>query len=507
MNTGMSPRLDRRELLRLGMTVAAAGFLASCTKNTSGAATSPRVNPDSPRIATVEAARRGRGAPVRQFALNAGPTELDLAGTRVSTWAYGGRVPGQEIRLRKGEILRVQTVNNLPAPTSVHWHGLALRNDMDGVPGLTQPEIAPTGVFDYEFAVPHAGTYWFHPHVGTQIDRGLYAPLIIEDPDEGADYDEELVVALDDWIDGTGTDPDRVLEGLRAKGMPPMDHSMMGGMGADPTAPLGMDAGDVTYPYYLINGRVAADPQAANYRAGQRVRLRMVNAGGDTAFRVGIPGVPMTVTHTDGFPVQPYKADTILVTMGERVDAVVTIPGSSVPLIAVPEGKKGFAQLILRSGDTPVRGRAEDAAMLMKSQVPLDTAMLTAADAVQLTRREPGVIHDVRLAGPGGKYTWTINGKTYDPRDGLPVREGQRVRLRFINNSMMFHPMHLHGHTFAVRDGKGAFRARKDTVLVAPMKTVEVDFDADNPGQWLTHCHNIYHGETGMMAVVSYMQD
>lgn len=115
---------------------------------------------------------------------------------------------------------------------------------------------------------------------------------------------------------------------------------MMGGMGADPTAPLGMDAGDVTYPYYLINGRVAADPQAANYRAGQRVRLRMVNAGGDTAFRVGIPGVPMTVTHTDGFPVQPYKADTILVTMGERVDAVVTIPGSSVPLIAVPEGKR-----------------------------------------------------------------------------------------------------------------------------------------------------------------------
>lgn len=220
MNTGMSPRLGRRELLRLGMTVAAAGFLASCTKNTSGAATSLRVNPDSPRIAAVEAARRGRGAPVRQFALNAGPTELDLAGTRVSTWAYGGRVPGQEIRLRKGEILRVQTVNNLPAPTSVHWHGLALRNDMDGVPGLTQPEIAPTGVFDYEFAVPHAGTYWFHPHVGTQIDRGLYAPLIIEDPDEGADYDEELVVALDDWIDGTGTDPDRVLEGLRTKGMP-----------------------------------------------------------------------------------------------------------------------------------------------------------------------------------------------------------------------------------------------------------------------------------------------
>ncbi|OHT80328.1 copper oxidase [Mycobacteroides chelonae] len=507
MTTGNSPLLGRRELLRLGMTVAAAGFLASCTRSPSGTATPQRVNPDSARVAAVEAARRPPGAAVRQFALNAGTTQLDLAGTQVQTWAYGGRVPGQEIRVRKGEILRVQTVNNLPAPTTVHWHGLALRNDMDGVPGLTQPEIPPTGVFDYEFAVPHSGTYWFHPHVGTQIDRGLYAPLIIEDPDERTEYDEELVVALDDWIDGTGTDPDQVLEGLRAKGMPPMDHSMMGGMGSDPTTPLGMDAGDVKYPHYLINGRVAADPQATTYRAGQRVRLHIVNAGGDTAFRVSIPGVPMTVTHTDGFPVQPFKADTILVTMGERVDAVVTIPGSSVPLVAVPEGKDGFAQLILRSADTPVRGRAEDVAMLMKSQVPLDTATLSATPEVQLSQRNADVVHDVRLAGPVGKYTWTINGKTYDPRDGLPVREGQRTRLRFVNDSMMFHPMHLHGHTFSVRDAKGTYRARKDTVLVAPMKTVEVDFDADNPGQWLTHCHNIYHGEAGMMAVVSYVQD
>ncbi|MUM15736.1 multicopper oxidase family protein [Mycobacterium sp. CBMA271] len=506
MASGIRPMIGRRELLRLGMTVAAAGFVASCTRNSTGTATPQRVTADSPRVAAAEAARRGPSAQIRQFTLNAGPTQIDLAGTPASTWAYGGRVPGHEIRVRKGEILRVQTVNNLPAPTTVHWHGLALRNDMDGVPGLTQPEIPPTGTFDYEFAVPHPGTYWFHPHVGTQIDRGLYAPLIIEDPDDGGQYDEELVVALDDWIDGTGTDPDRVLEELRTKGMPPMDHSM-GGMRVDPTAPLGMDSGDVKYPYYLANGRVAADPQTVTYRAGQRVRLRIINAGGDTAFRVSIPGVPMTVTHTDGFPVQPYKADTILVTMGERVDAVVTIPAASVPLVAVPEGKDGFAQLILRSGDTPVLGRAQDAAMLMKSQVPLDTSTLTATPEVQLQQRNPDVTHDVRLAGPVGKYTWTINGKTYDPRDGLPVREGQRARLRFINDSMMFHPMHLHGHTFAVRDAKGGHRARKDTVLVAPMKTVEVDFDADNPGQWLTHCHNIYHGETGMMTVVSYVQD
>lgn len=132
-------------------------------------------------------------------------------------------------------------------------------------------------------------------------------------------------------------------------------------------------------------------------------------------------------------------------------------------------------------------------------------ADFSAAPQVDLKNRAPDVTHDLKLAGPGAKYDWTINGKPYDPADGLPVRPGQRVRLRFVNDSDMYHPMHLHGHTFQVR-GQHAPGPRKDTVLVLPRRTVEVDFDADNPGQWLTHCHNVYHGESTMMTVVSYVE-
>ncbi|ODU22187.1 MAG: copper oxidase [Pseudonocardia sp. SCN 72-51] len=503
----------RRDFLQLGAAAATAGVLAACGAGGRGGATGQLVGPDSPRVAAVEAVRRDGGGRLVPVSLQARPLQLDLAGRTVSTWGYGGQVPGPAIRVRKGEVLRVSTANGLPAPTTVHWHGIALRNDMDGVPDLTQKQIAAAGSFTYEFAVAHAGTYWFHPHVGTQLDRGLYAPLIIEDPDERADYDTELVVVLDDWIDGTGTDPDKVLAGLAAKGMPAMgsmgDMSggmSMGGMGVSADAPLGTDGGDVTYPYYLVNGRVAADPQSVDYRPGTRVRLRIINAAGDSAFRVAVPGSPLTVTHTDGFPVAPRQADALLIGMGERIDAVITVGDVSVPLLAAPYGKDGYAQLVLRSGGKPVSGSAQNAAAALPKMAVLDTATLSATDPVALAPREPDISYDLRLAGPGDKYTWTINEKTYNPAQGLPVQEGQRVRLRYINNSMMFHPMHLHGHTFAVRGRSGAYTARKDTVLVAPMATVEVDFDADNPGQWLTHCHNIYHGEAGMMTVISYRQ-
>ncbi|SHQ35533.1 multicopper oxidase family protein [Mycobacteroides abscessus] len=507
----------RRGFLQLSGAAAAAGVLAACGTRTAPGSAGQLVGPDSPRVGALEAARRDGGGRLVPVSLRARPLQLDLAGTTVSTWGYGDQVPGPAIRVRKGEVLRVSVANGLPAPTTVHWHGIALRNDMDGVPDLTQTQIGAGGAFTYEFAVAHAGTYWFHPHVGTQLDRGLYAPLIVEDPSERADYDAELVVVLDDWIDGTGTDPDKVLAGLQDKGMPGMDHSMgpmggmsggmpMGGMGVNAGAPLGADGGDVTYPHYLVNGRVAADPQSVDYRPGTRVRLRIINAGGDSAFRVAIPGSPLTVTHTDGFPVQPQQADALLIGMGERIDAVVTIGDASVPLLAAPYGKDGYAQLLLRSGGKPVVGSAQNAAAAMKNMTVLDTATSRATDGVALAPREPDISYDLRLAGPGEKYTWTINEKTYNPSQGLPVQEGQRVRLRYINNSMMFHPMHLHGHTFAVRSPGGAYTARKDTVLVAPMATVEVDFDADNPGQWLTHCHNIYHGEAGMMTVISYRQ-
>jgi FtsP/CotA-like multicopper oxidase with cupredoxin domain len=139
----------------------------------------------------------------------------------------------------------------------------------------------------------------------------------------------------------------------------------------------------------------------------------------------------------------------------------------------------------------------------LKTRPVLTVADFTAAPAVALANKTPDVTHDLVFAGPGAKYDWTINGKAYNPNDGLPIRQGQRVRLRFVNNSNMYHPMHLHGHTFRDQNGQGP---RKDTAIVLPHTTLEVDFDANNPGQWLSHCHNVYHGEAGMMTVMSYVE-
>ena len=465
-------------------------------------ATPRRVTATSPRISEVENARRTAGQRTTELSLDAVQGDVDLGGKVVRTWSYGGQLPGREIRVQRGDLLRASLRNNLPEETTIHWHGLALRNDMDGVPVLTQRAIGSAASFRYEFTVPDTGTYFFHPHVGVQLDRGLYAPLVVEDPAEPGAYDTELIVMLDDWLDGLGRDPDAVFKELRTGGMGNMGG--MGGMGMARSALLGGDAGDVSYPYFLANGRLASAPQVVTARPGQHIRLRLINPGSDTAFRVGLPGVPMTVTHTDGFPVQPVNADAVLLGMGERIDAVITVPDRPVPLLGLAEGKNGFAALVLQSG----RGAAPDPASLVTELNTRPVLMVSdtrAAESVRLTERTPDVVHELKLGGPDRNYTWTINGQVYDPNRGLPVREGQRVRLRFANTTTMYHPMHLHGHTFQVRSPGGA-GPRKDTLIVLPGRAVEVDFDANNPGQWLTHCHNVYHGEAGMMTVVSYVE-
>lgn len=468
----------------LGAVGAGAGVIGACSSRSS-----------------EPAPERGKAPAVVYAAFAPAEAEIDLGGVTVRTWAYGGRVPGEHIRIHKGATLRARVTNKLPAETTIHWHGLAIPNDMDGVPVLTQQPIAAGQRFQYEFVVPDAGTYWFHPHLGTQLDRGLYGALIIEDPDERTDYDDELVVVLDDWIDGTGTDPDQVLANLKRTGMPPMGD-MPEGAGVTPTTPLGDDGGDVIYPYFLINGRVRTDPQVVDYRAGQRIRLRVINAGTDTAFRVAVPDAVLTVTHTDGFPVVPKETNSVILGSGERVDATVTV-NASVPVIATAERKDGYAQLNMRVNGAPSAVKIDEFVAALRNTPILDTAQLAAAPDVQLPQRNPSETIDMRLAGPVNGYNWTINGKLYDPNDGYAVTAGQRVRIRYINESMMFHPMHLHGHSFQVLQPSGP-AARKDTVLVPPLQTVEVDFDTNNPGRWITHCHNDYHLDSGMATFVHY---
>lgn len=451
-------------------------------------------------VQATEAVRRSPSAQVHDISLTAAPTTLELDGRALQTWAFNGSVPGPLIRLRAGDVLRATVINGLRVPFTVHWHGIALRNDMDGVPGVTQQPIAPGRQFVYEFTVPDPGTYLYHSHVGTQLDRGTYGALVVDDPAVAAPVGRDIPMLLDDWIDGTGTDPDRVLADLRAD-----RNTTMGGMGmgaGDPARPLGSDTGDVAYPYYLINGKVPTDPASYDVRPGERVRLRLINAGADTAFRVAAAGSRLTVVASDGFPVAPVAVDTVLLAMGERYDVLITAPPSgAMPVVAVAEGRAGQALAVLRVGPGPAPAAGVTPPELAGELLTLTD--LRSAPDVTMPVGEPDRTYPVTLTGGMQGYRWGLEVKAVSGVS-LPVRKGERIRLVFENRTMMFHPMHLHGHTFQVLNST-ADGARKDTVIVPPMGGVTVDVVADNPGQWLLHCHNGYHAETGMFTTLSYV--
>ena len=276
--------ISRRSLL-LGSAVGALSLVGVSACSPSGTA----VGAMSDNVRRAEAARRVAGQRLVTAQLSPRVSTVDLGGIAVDTWAYGESVPGPLLRATAGDLLRVAVDNALPAETSVHWHGVALRNDMDGVPGMTQRPIGTGGRFLYEFTAPDPGTYFYHPHSGVQLDRGLYGVLVVEDPREPGGYDLEWVVVLDDWVDGTGRTPDDIRAGFRAtaadgssgmghggtRGMPGMGHGSMGmgGMGEAMYSPLLGGAGDVVYPHYLLNGQVPASPTNLRGKAGQRVRL------------------------------------------------------------------------------------------------------------------------------------------------------------------------------------------------------------------------------------------
>ena len=494
-------QLDRRMFLGAGLSGATLLALTACTP------TPTFVSPTSPAVAKVEAAQKVTGA-TANVTLRAGTGTLDLAGTPAPTWSYGS-VPAPVIRLTQGDQLHATVENTLPEATTIHWHGVALRNDMDGVPNLTQSTIAPASSFSYQFTAPHPGTYWFHPHVGTQLDRGLYGALIIDDPREPLAYDDEWVIVLDDWLDGVTATPPEVLAEL-SKGMG--DMAGMGGMmmrmgntlmGAKSDA-LGGDAGDVYYPHYLINGRPPADPETYTSAPGKRVRIRLINAGGDTAFRVALAGQQLTVTHTDGFPVEPLDVDSVLIGMGERYDVIVTLGDGAFAFVAEAEGKKARAFAVVRtgSGATP----PSDITLPELSGRLATADKLRATDDVTLSRRKPDRELTIRLRGNMDRYDWSLDNRTFTldkpMSNPYPIATGERVRINFVNTTQMWHPMHLHGHTFQHAGGG----PRKDTSIVLPGRTLTVDFDTDNPGRWLTHCHNLYHGEAGMIGVLAYLK-
>ncbi len=563
-NITAPPRTFTRRTLLTGAGAGLAGLtLAACSgPNTRTTPSGPTPNGPSPSGSARTApagqdlaaairqreAQRPHTGRTRSYTLRPQTTEVDLGGPTVRTLAYGDTIPGQLIRADVGDELAVTVHNALEQATSVHWHGIALRNDMDGAAPATS-DIASGDAFTYRFSVPDPGTYWAHPHTGIAItDYGLYLPIIIDDPKEPAGYDTEWIVVLDDWTDGVGPSPQQILDKLEAGGMPGMsgmssmpgmsamggmDHGGMSGMdsmgssvptsssagvsgtagatgmdgmsgmdGAGSSELLGGDAGDVSYPYYLINGRIPAAPTTFAAKPGQRIRIRIINAGADTAFRVALAGHRLTVTHTDGYPVQPRQVDALLLGMGERYDVIVTAESGVFPLVALAEGKNGAARALLRTAP----GSAPDPSARpgeLNGRVGTVEAF-TATDQAALAFRRPDLQLAAVLGGDMKTYRWTINGRTFDQLEPLSVTQGQRARLTFTNNTMMWHPMHLHGHTFQIIRNDRRPGPRKDTVIVLPMKSLAVDVQADNPGDWMLHCHNGYHMDAGMMTRLDY---
>ena len=529
----MSPRplaatpMTRRGFLAAGVLGGAA--LVACSRSTTGNAPGAAGAPDA--IAAAEAARPHTGKTVTAQ-LNPGTADIDLGGTRARTLAYNNQVPGPLIRANVGDEIAVSVNNGLDHATSMHWHGLAVRNDMDGASPAT-PDIAAGGDFTYRFSSPYPGTYWAHPHTGLDTDYGLYIPIIIDDPTDPIRYDAEWIVMLDDWTSGVGSSPEQIYQGLRPKGgsgqnptsgmpgmpgmggMGPMSGMGgmpgMGGMGSMSGTPgvgvagtsdlLGGDGGDVNYPYYLINGRIPAAASTFTAKPGQRIRIRIINAGADTAFRVALAGHRMTVTHTDGFPVVPTDVDAVLLGMGERYDVIVTAGDGVFPLVASAEGKNAVARAMLSTAT----GSAPDAAFrppeLTQLVGTVDT--FTATPQVQLPTNADLALQ-ARLSGTMMHYDWAINGRPYDQTVPLTIQQGQHATLTFANATMMWHPMHLHGHTFQVIKPDGSPGPRKDTVIVKPMQTLTVRLVADNPGIWMLHCHNAYHMGAGMMTTLNY---
>ncbi|TPW15367.1 MAG: ferroxidase [Acidimicrobiaceae bacterium] len=483
-------------------------LLVACGDGTSAAPPASiggvAVGPLDPAVARREELRRRPGAATVKATVEAAPTTVSIGGREVSTWAFGDRPGDGGIRAKVGDVLEATFVNRLAASNTLHWHGIALRNDMDGVHDLTQHAVGEGDRFTYRFTLPDAGTYWFHPHMGLELDRGLYAPLIVEDPNDPVEFDIDVVLMLDDWLDGYGRTQEEVLAELQqGGGHSSMEH--MGGMG-DMGSMMGGLNGDVVYPLHVINGRGPLERETVTAKPGQRVRLRLINAGSDTPYRVAVGGHRLTVTHADGFPVEPVEVDNVLLGMGERYDVIVTVQSGSFPIVAVPEGKDDpAAEAVLSTGGSasPPAAGSRPAELAGRTLAYDD---LVATDEVRLASRQPDRSETIALTADGARYIHGINGVSFPDSAPIAVREGERLRLRVVNETMMFHPIHLHGHTFQMV-GKGSARkgtARKDTVNVLPMSSVEIDVEADNPGQWMLHCHNTYHLETGMATVLSY---
>ncbi len=439
---------------------------------------------------------------VKEFALHVGRTQWELAPSKfVQAYAYNGQVPGPELRVTEGDTVRVTVTNDLAEPTTIHWHGVEVPAPMDGVPRLSQEPIPPGGSFTYEFIATPAGTRWYHAHVDELVQQGdgLVGPLIIEPrraPDPAPD--REYVLVTQEWLGGTGMGtPPAVPTPSASGGMGGMmGQNGMGGM---------MGSARPAIDAFTINGKAYPNAPPLLVHEGERVRLRLINAGATETQAFALAGHHLSIVSSDGNPLaRPVEAEAVVLGVGERADVefVADHPGRWQLRGLLPgQLEHGLAVDVIYAGheSDPVQGFPQGMRFRPASYADFPGPPHPAA---------PDRAYELTLSGGMmGSDEWTINGKSYPNTDPIEVRPGERVRLKLFNMSMEDHPMHLHGHTFQVVaiNGQPVDGPLKDTLTLHHMDEYDIEFVANNPGTWLFHCHNLVHMGGGLMTEVRYL--
>ena len=552
------PSLTRRNLIRSTAALAAASALPM---------------PAWARGKSLTPARNGFGeVSGAKIDLAIGNHHFSTGGRSGHAIAVNGTVPGPLIRLREGQNVRLNVTNNLAEDSSIHWHGLLVPFQFDGVPGISFPGIRPGERFTYEFPIRQSGTYWWHSHSGLQEQAGHYGPIVVESADPDPRYDRDYVVLLSEF---TPIHPHEIMRKLKVgehyfnyqmqtatEGeMSGAMRRMWGKMRMNPR-----DISDVTGSTYtfLINGHGPADDLQLAFGAGERVRLRIINGSAMTFFNVRIPGVPMTVIAADGQDVAEVEVDEFQIGVAETYDVIVSPPDGSHAIVAEAMDRSGMgvASLTSHAGHTatppplrePVTLTMADMGMMdhggmagmegmdhsmrdtstlpedvkvgpgldMVSPMPMDrmnfpglgldtvkhrVLRYTDLKAKRMNpHREVDREMQIHLTGNMERYMWSFDGKKLTAVTDDPIRFGfdERVRVTLVNDTMMAHPIHLHGHFFELVNGADHMhQPLKHTVIVQPGGTATFDLTANEPGDWAFHCHLLYHMHAGMMQVVT----
>ncbi|KPA94683.1 copper resistance system multicopper oxidase [Pseudomonas asplenii] len=530
------------------------------------------------------------------FDLYIGELPVNITGTPRTAMAINGSLPGPTLRWREGDTVTLRVHNRLRQDTSLHWHGIILPANMDGVPGLSFHGIAPDGLYEYRFKVRQSGTYWYHSHSGLQEQVGVYGALVIDARDpEPFTHERDYVVMLSDWTD---EDPARVASRLKKQSdyynfhkrtvadfisdvsetgwsAALADRRMWAEMRMNPT-----DLADVSGYTYLMNGQAPDGNWTGVFKPGEKIRLRFINACAMSYFDVRIPGLRMTIVAADGQPVHPVSVDEFRIAVAETYDVIVepedqpayTIFAQSMdrtgyargtlavreglqarvpavdprPLLsmndmgmdhggmdhgAMPGGMPGMDHGTMAGMDhagmtglsTTRQGHPDsekhNPLVDMQATNPLPKLndpgiglrnngrrVLTYADLRSTfpdpDGREPGRTLELHLTGHMEKFAWSFDGIKFSDAEPLRLRYGERLRITLVNDTMMAHPVHLHGMWSDLEDENGRFRVRKHTIDMPPGSKRSYRVTADALGRWAYHCHLLFHMEMGMFREV-----